>query len=149
MLRLAIPASTGVPVFFFCQFSKLLSSLFLGENIPTFHVHMVLFPSFHKAFHGAPFPRELSPLPICQCFSFLPSENRCNISGKNCPYEGVLSQSAAPSGEPSVQSRLALSTRNCCHGMSDPPNSPPIPGAARANIPAHGSAPRRVGPCRR
>ena len=29
--------------------------LFLGKSIPTFHVHMVLFPSFSKAFHGTPF----------------------------------------------------------------------------------------------
>ena len=44
-------------LFFFSLFSKLetcLLHLFLGEDVPTFHVRIVLFPSFSKAFHGAP-----------------------------------------------------------------------------------------------
>ena len=64
------------------------------------------------------------------------------------PVRGCLSQSAAPSGESSVQSRLALPARNCRNRMRDPPDSrPPVylrcsasehpsSGSARRSLPA-------------
>ena len=58
------------------------------------------------------------------------------------PVRRCSSQSAAPSGECSVQSRLALSTRNCINGMRAPSHScflPSIPGAARRTAQLRGA----------
>ena len=66
---------------------------------------------------------------------FLPRFLLQEIIFAHSSHEGVYPNQ--PSGESSVQSGLALSTRT----------SRLHPGAARANIPAQGSAPRRGGPC--
>ena len=73
ILWLAIPAATGLvflPAFLLQPvLETCLLNLILGGIIPTFHIRIVLFPSFSKAFHGAPFaPGTLSPLRICQWF---------------------------------------------------------------------------------
>ena len=69
---LAIPAATGLvflPAFVLQPvLETCLLYLFLGENIPTFLARIVLFPSFSKAFHGAPF----APRTVSVFFSFLP-----------------------------------------------------------------------------
>ena len=57
-----------------CFFQPVLETYFLnlllGENIPTCHELIVLFPSFFKAFHGAPVaPRTLSTANLSVVFS--------------------------------------------------------------------------------
>ena len=58
------------------------------------------------------------------------------------PVQGWLSQSAAPSGESSEQSRLALLARNGRNRMRDPPDS------RTRRLAQQVSVPWRVGPCR-
>ena len=85
-LWLAIPAATD-PVFLPVlllqpALGTSLLYFFLGRSIPTFLVCTVLFPSFSKAFHGAPSaPRAVSTAKLSVVFLLLPSEKRCNISG--------------------------------------------------------------------
>ena len=85
-LWLAIPAATD-PVFLLAfllqpHLETLLLLLFLVKNIPTFLVRTVLFPSFPKAFHDAPFSPQTHAIATLLS-PFLPPETRCNISGIN------------------------------------------------------------------
>ena len=68
-----IPAATD-PVFLLAFLLRppvetFLLLLFLGKNIPTFLARVVLFPSFSKVFHDAPFfLHKFMSLPPCQWF---------------------------------------------------------------------------------
>ena len=99
ILWLTIPGATGL-VFLP---ASLLQPLFLGENTPTIHVRVVLFPSFSKALHGAPFaPRTLFTANSSVVVHLLPSEGRCGISG--CAWRQGNHVPDTPGEQPSVRS---------------------------------------------
>ena len=87
-LWLAIPAATD-PVFLLAfllrpPLETFLHSLFLGKYVPTFLARIVLFQSFSKVFHDAPFPPQIHATATLSMVRLrLLSETRCCISGTN------------------------------------------------------------------
>ena len=77
------PCTPALP-FCFSFLSNLFTLNLSGENIPTFLVCTVLFPSFAIAFHDAPFSSQTYPTAtLSMVCPLLPPETCCNIAGIN------------------------------------------------------------------